>query len=300
MLTNAHRMTVATRRAGAPAGFTLIELLIVIAIIAILIALLLPAVQQAREAARRCQCKNNLAQIGLALHNYEQAHEVLPPGSINPTGPIRSEPQGYHMSWATQLLPFMEQQSLHAHIDFAVGAYDANNKLARRTFLSVYLCPSDFRTGNPDTEPAKANYAGCHHDEEASIDHGNHGVFVLNHAVSFESITDGSASTLFVGEKALDETELGWISGTRATLRNTGAALNHDLQRQRNQFGQPPIGNAPLPAGPEHVGGFSSYHPGGAHFAIGDGSVRFLNQSINDVVYRHLANRSDGELVGDF
>ena len=294
---NAHRTTVATRRTGAPAGFTLIELLVVIAIIAILIALLLPAVQQAREAARRCQCKNNMAQIGLALHNYDQAHEVLPPGSINPTGPIRSEPQGYHMSWATQLLPFLEQQSLHSHIDFTVGAYDAKNEKARRAFLNTHLCPSDFGNSADTTQPGKSNYAGCHHEEESAIDHGNHGCFVLNHAVPFESITDGSASTLFVGEKLLTKEELGWISGTRATLRNTGVKLNHNLQAMRNQFGQ---ANAPANVGPEHVGGFSSYHTGGAHFAIGDGSVRFLNENIDEKLYHNLANRSDGEIMGDF
>ncbi len=296
---NANRTTVVARRVERPAGFTLIELLVVIAIIAILIALLLPAVQQAREAARRCQCKNNLAQIGLALHNYDQAHEVLPPGSINPTGPIRSEPQGYHMSWATQLLPFLEQAALHSHVDFSVGAYDAKNEKARKASVSAFNCPSDFRSNFDVTKPGVNNYVGCHSDDETAIDHGNHGVLVLNHAVAFESITDGSASTLFVGERALAETELGWMSGTRATLRNTGTKLNHNLQQLRNQFGQP-NGAVPANVGPEFVGGFSSYHTGGAHFAIGDGSVRFINENIDEKLYRNLANRSDGEILTDF
>src|SRR6187431_609282 len=101
-----------SRHSRRSRGFTLIELLVVIAIIAVLIALLLPAVQQAREAARRAQCKNSLCQIGLAIHNYEMAHNVLPPGSVNPTGPVRSEPIGYHMSWAVQILPYLEHQNV--------------------------------------------------------------------------------------------------------------------------------------------------------------------------------------------
>ena len=91
-----------------PTGFTLIELLVVIAIIAILIALLLPAVQQAREAARRVSCKNNLMQIGLALHSYELSHEVLPPGVVETESPIKQEAEGYHISWYAQLLPYIE------------------------------------------------------------------------------------------------------------------------------------------------------------------------------------------------
>src|ERR1700693_4880192 len=102
-------------------AFTLIELLVVIAIIAILVALLLPAVQQAREAARRTQCKNNLVQIGLALLNYEMAHECLPSGSVDPNRPIRNEAKGYHMSWMVQLLPYLDQSNTFQHFDFSVG-----------------------------------------------------------------------------------------------------------------------------------------------------------------------------------
>src|SRR5882762_1923016 len=106
-------------------GFTLIELLVVIAIIAVLIALLLPAVQMAREAARRTQCRNNIMQLILAVHNYEQSHEVLPPGVVNDDGPIKTEPKGYHFSWLAQLLPFVDQNNVYKHIDFRAGAYDS-------------------------------------------------------------------------------------------------------------------------------------------------------------------------------
>jgi prepilin-type N-terminal cleavage/methylation domain-containing protein len=285
--------------AGRRTGFTLIELLVVIAIIAVLIALLLPAVQQAREAARRASCKNNLCQIGLAVHNYEMAHNVLPPGSVNPTGPIRSEPSGYHMSWVVQLLPYIEQQNVFGTIDFSVGAYDQKNEKVRKLVISVVSCPSDFRGARDQNSNAASNYAGVHHDTEAPIDHGNHGAFVLNMAVPVDSVTDGTSNTLFIGEKALQSEELGWISGTRATLRNTGSRINHNLTGLRNQFPiQDPAGNAPITA--ESVGGFSSYHTGGAHFLVGDGAVRFLNENIEHSLLRRLANRSDGQPTEDY
>src|SRR4030042_7024281 len=97
-------------------GFTLVELLVVIAIIGILIALLLPAVQAAREAARRASCLNNLTQLGIALQNYESAHGVLPPGTIDKQGPIHNKPEGYQMSWVVQLLPYVEEGNTFKHI----------------------------------------------------------------------------------------------------------------------------------------------------------------------------------------
>ncbi|HTI51905.1 MAG TPA: DUF1559 domain-containing protein, partial [Planctomycetaceae bacterium] len=135
----------------------------VIAIIGVLVALLLPAVQQAREAARRTQCKNNLMQLGLALHNYEMAYERLPPGSVNTTGPIRSEEKGYHMSWMVQILPYIDQLVVYEHFDFDAGAYDEKNKEPRSAHIPTYVCPSRARGANVGAH----DYGGCHHDVEA-------------------------------------------------------------------------------------------------------------------------------------
>ena len=106
----------------APGGFTLIELLVVIAIISVLIALLLPAVQAAREAARRAQCCNNLMQLGIALQDYESAHEMLPPGVVNQTGPILDQPKGYHFGWLVQILPYCELKNVYNHFNFTDGS----------------------------------------------------------------------------------------------------------------------------------------------------------------------------------
>ncbi len=315
-----------------PPGFTLIELLVVIAIIAVLIALLLPAVQAAREAARRSQCMNNLMQVILAVKNYETAHEVLPPGTVNPTGPIANKPPGYHHNWVSQVLPFLESRNIYNHMNFNVGVYDIANASARVVVINVLLCPSDGRTtwgaGTPITgggpPAAFGSYAGVHHDAEAPIDVTNHGVFFLNSAVRYEEIGDGASQTIFVGEKLAGPGELGWASGTRATLRNTGETIN----QARPTFlpvTPPPTAPAAPPSddaavdgadGPpkkkaagagaakapekvvtDPVGGFGSYHPGGALFAFGDGSVQFLKTTLSPSVFQLLANRNDGEMI---
>ncbi len=203
-------------------GFTLVELLVVIAIIGIMVSLLLPAVQAARESARRLQCSQNLTQLGVALFNYESAHGVFPPGTIETQGPIYQEPKGYHHSWIVQILPYIEQRNAYQHVDASVGVYHPNNAAVRALSFRLLICPS-----SADQTQARSCYAAVHHDLEAPIDVDNHGVFFLNSAVTRDDITDGPSHTLFVGEKRfLVGNDLGWMSGTRATLRNTGLPPN--------------------------------------------------------------------------
>jgi prepilin-type processing-associated H-X9-DG protein len=266
-------------------GTTLTEIVAVIGIIGVMICLIVPALVTARGAADRVSCTNNLKQLILAVHNYESAYGAFPAGVINPTGPIRNRPEGLHVGWMTQLLPYLEMSSVA--VDPSISVYDPANVGNAARPIRIILCPADPGAKAPGGKtPAVSSYAGCHHDVEAPIDADNHGVFFLNSHVRYEDIPDGSGTTIFIGEKRIERPDLGWVSGTRATLRNTGT---------------PP--NAPPPAGAAadeyRVGGFSSHHPGGANFAFGDGSIRFLSERIDPGAYRHLGHRADGELVGE-
>jgi prepilin-type N-terminal cleavage/methylation domain-containing protein/prepilin-type processing-associated H-X9-DG protein len=202
-------------------AFTLVELLVVIAIIGILVALLLPAIQAAREAARRTQCQNNLCQLSIAIQNYNSACGVYPPGTIEKQGPIQHQAQGYHHNWLIQLLPYLEQKNAFNQIDRRVGVYDPKNAAVRSLKISSLLCPSQ-----PVQGRGYSSYAAVHHDSEAPIDVTNNGVFFLNSRIRYEDITDGSSHTVFVGEKIIESGDLGWMSGTRATLRNMGVGVN--------------------------------------------------------------------------
>jgi prepilin-type N-terminal cleavage/methylation domain-containing protein len=307
-------------------GFTLVELLVVIAIIGILIALLLPAVQAAREAARRSQCTSNLSQLGIALHLYQGVYEVFPPGVVNPKGPIRSEPIGYHMSWLVQILPYVEEQVLFDHIDFSQGAYAKKNAPAAAINVRLFTCPSDggsARYGSWSSAPSAAappedlgprgtsNYAGCHHDVEAPIAADNHGVLFLNSRIRPRDVKDGLSHTLFVGEKGIEPNDLGWMSGTRATLRNTGALPSLGsvgrpgwMPMPGAVLGPDASGAAdPSPADTEKqllaVGSFNSSHPGGFNILLGDGAARFLSQAVTPQLFQQLGNRADGQLMDE-
>ena len=264
-------------------GFTLVELLVVIAIIGILIGMLLPAVQQVREAARRTECLNNIAQLGLAAHNYEFSNERLPEGVIDSAkGPILSTPSGQHISLFVQLLPYLEQRGMADRFDVKAGTYAPVNGPVRELHVPVLTCASQgdtecnlsinfsvepgadieddtFELTATPTDPAGqgtdtvaiSSYAGCHHGSETPIDSDNNGLFFLNSRIGFEDIYDGSSNTVMFGEYIPDKDwNLGWASGTRATLRNMGALSNSNTVFSTNQAGLVPK--------PDFVGGFSS------------------------------------------
>lgn len=261
------------RPAQGRRGVTLVEILVLFVIMAIVLCLLMPALVGARERKRRLGCQQKLAKLIIAMHGYESAAGYYPPGVLNPEAPIRSEAKGMHHGWVIQLLPFLDEQTLFNRIDPNVSIYDESYDEIRSDPLYATRCPSA-----PVTLASQSSYAACHHDEESPIDLDNHGVFFLNSQITKDEILDGEKFTLFLGEKRSSEFELGWMSGTRSTLRNTGSGLN---QTNANPT-------------PEYVGGFGSWHANVTHLSKGDGSVMANSNSIDPIVYQQLGHRSDG------
>ncbi|RLS52497.1 MAG: DUF1559 domain-containing protein [Planctomycetota bacterium] len=299
-------------------GFTLIELLVVIAIIAVLIALLLPAVQQAREAARRTQCKNNLKQIGLALHNYHEQSRVFPPGWIavdGTTGLMSAHAGGSGAGWGLMILPQLDQSPLYNRFNLNVPIHDPANTQLITTSIPAYLCPSDAGTapkwsieeeGSPGTilaELATANYVAAFGTDEldgcenapgtapvlANGQCRGNGVSYHNSRTGIRDLTDGTTSTLMVGERKT-RADLGWWSTWVGMVPEGEEAF----QRVMGSIDHTP--NHPS----AHLDDFSSYHVGGTQFLMADGHVRFISENIDVGLYQALGTIQGGEVVGEF
>jgi prepilin-type N-terminal cleavage/methylation domain-containing protein/prepilin-type processing-associated H-X9-DG protein len=296
-------------------AFTLIELLVVISIIAVLIALLLPAVQAAREAARRAQCVNNLKQIGVALHTYESAARLFPPGYVssfdssgNDTGP------GW--GWAAMLLPQVEQKPLFDAINFSLPIEGVSNSTARLTQIAVFLCPSDSAplawtavTRDPSgvslqniCQVVSANYIGMYGTSDPGID--GDGILFRDSNVGIANITDGTAQTIAAGERAYALGVASWVGSVTGTSL---FPLTDDGVGYPRVEGAPGmiLGHAGGNVGPGdprgEVNQFYSHHPGGVNFLFADGHVAFLKTSMNYQIFRALATRAGGETIsGDY
>lgn len=306
-------------------GFTLIELLVVIAIIAVLIALLLPAVQQAREAARRSQCKNNLKQLGLAFHNY---HEALGTFPLATAGAVDKP------NWRVFILPYIDQAPVYGMLNMTSGLFTATNytgcSVLSNLTLQVFNCPS---SPLPTNNPAIANntllgqthryigVSGAYPDPagrasvcNAAGSYGsaycNNGIVVPNMKVGMKDITDGSSNTILVAEQSgwVNKTDIsnnyygGWSgAGPAAPPGDThwgagNTAIRYPINYNFNS------GAAPAGANTPYVGNtiINSFHTGGTHALLADGSVRFLSENMNFTLLSSIACKDDGLVVGDY
>jgi len=307
-------------------GFTLIELLVVIAIIAILIALLLPAVQQAREAARRTQCRNNLKQLGIALHNYHDNFLCFPFGQ-------QDNPKSY--SAISQMLPYFDQAPLYSSINFNLNYNDPANDAARLTELPALRCPSDGVNNQPNAGGA-INYmankgTGVIWQEPTGPNTGlpaQTGVMFYRSAIRIRDITDGASNTAAFSERILADGNNGVVSPLADVFFSPAAPTTPDeavmmcdavdITNLANQF--PLFMGAPWMHGQhtyQHINtpntrscGFftvlranmppSSKHVGGVHALLCDGSVRFVSENVDRQTWRAVGSRAGGETVGEF
>ena len=202
-------------------------------------------------------------------------------------------PRGYGFGWMAQILPYFEQANVFNHFNFHVGLYQPPNATTRTNLVRSFLCPSDGGPARGNDRVAMTSYAGVHHDVEAPIAPDNHGVLFLNSHVRYEDVTDGTSQTLFVGEKPLVAPDLGWASGSRASLRNGGMpAVAGATARERRGSRTPFSKGDPL-----FVGEFASAHPGMGSFLVGDGSVRIIINSTGPRIMQRLTHRADGEPI---
>ena len=259
-----------------PAGFTLVELLVVIAIIGILIGMLLPAVQAVREAARRTQCANNLKQIGLALQNHHAAKQEFPVGTVEWRPFPGTDASKRQLAWSAFLLPYLEQGNVYEQLDFQQAFDAADNQAGASTVLSVFLCSSSVRKSDQSEGRGACDYGGIYGERISSPNNPPKGVMLIDQAISIRDIKDGTSHTLIVAEDSKSP-DGQWING-------------------RNIFDQAfPINQAPA-----FENDIRSEHSAGANGAFCDGSVRFLNESMDNQSLAAICTRALGEVVGNF
>jgi len=321
-------------------GFTLIELLVVIAIIAILIALLLPAVQQAREAARRTQCRNNLRQIGIATHNYHDAYQIIVNGGCGLAAtPTATTTNLYkRVSWGTALLPYLDQQNLYNKLDLNQWYSVGGNLELVQSRVPAFTCQS-----NPDASKLKPenmhptsvtsttvlygrnDYGGNYGDSGLRCDANAGGTFVCNntypgetparsrgpmHAanrdIRFRDITDGLSNTIWIGEAP--QAWFGIWAGSK-NFHEQNALLNSRAGDFDSRTGKRNVFCVLAPNYPNRAGiaacdsgeqEFHSHHTGGVFFAFLDGSARFVSQTIDAKLYAALLSYRGDEVIGEF
>ena len=312
-------------------GFTLIELLVVIAIIGVLVGLLLPAVQQAREAARRSACSNNMKQQGLAVHNYADVNpEKFPVGWVGEyeMGEWHGD-EGEGHGFASRMLPFIEQNNVYKTINFGAQVIAASNATARTTVISTFLCPSDsygagdvFSPGEegagsndeetPDATPgstqySRSNYPGCFGSEHvAGHDHGGGGG-------GDEGLEPGEGNGIFLAGGASGENAVSFrdvrdglsktiMIGERDSRLGGSLWIGRGDGLEAGMSRVVGVGEHVFNSGGEaHFEDYYSSHPGGVSFVFADGHVAFLSDGMSDALFASLCTRAGGEVVnGDY
>lgn len=312
-------------------GFTLIELLIVMAIIGVMVALLLPIVTRSRDAARRVQCINNLRQVAIGLHNYHDAHRIFPPGCVGFPPGVHAD-TGYFgtptpptqpaFSWHVMLLPYVDQGALYNRLNpgpttFDGALVDPQLRALLQTSVPVFNCPADFRDADPPelndkrmmqaSDGQKYALAAANYLANGGNVHGN-GICFMGRGIRMNEISDGLSNTFLAGERATPEDLCAGVWGGIVESKGFGkddvgahAVLGHAFFQLNT--GYTFVGTVPMAA-------FGSLHSGGACFALCDGSVRFVSESIDyqgreeEVfvlgVYNRLGKRNDGLVVGEY